>query len=273
MKYPHLPLVTVVFWVIFTRCPILFAATTLEYRYLEGKNTVPQSLAIQGKKAWISSLAGNAQTDLLFDAETGQWTLIQKDKRTFTVFSEKAIRKLSSQIELFAPLVKGVSKQLGDLRPEQQQKWGRLLDNIPVEAIDRLQKHPPKTKVSEGKKSQRIANIPCRSIHVEADAHRIELCLADPGQMELPSEEAKTLVELSNSLQSILRSAGVISAQVGLNISAKELGTLVGLPLSYQETSSSTRNELKFVGMKSSEEALAPPEIPSGFRQEKIKFW
>lgn len=250
-----------------------FGASILDYRLKAAGAIVEQHLEIQKDQAWIRGLGGDAEMDLLFDGQSGQWAVIDRRRKAFTAFSEKSVRQLAEQLELVAPLVKGLGEQMGSLSPDQKQQWGRLLENIPVEEINRLQKTAKKTKLVATGKPQRVEGIACRPFKVDSSATHLDFCIAEPSALALPEEDARTLARMMESSRAMILNAGALSARFGLNLAANDLTQIAGLPLAFREGGSKPGMDLKFVGAKSSEHPLRSPEIPTGFHQEKIKLW
>lgn len=253
--------------------PDSFAASILEYRLKESGTPIPQTLEIQNGRAWIHGLGGDPEMDLLFDAQSGQWAIINRKRQSFTAFSEKSIRQLSEQLELIAPLVKGLGDQMGGLSESQRQQWGRLLEKVPVDEINRLQKTVKKTKLVASGKSQRIAGIDCRPFKVDSSATHVDFCLAEPASLALPEEDAQTLARMTESSRAMIQNAGGLSARFGLNLATNDLAKISGLPVSFREGGTKAGVELQFLGVKSAGEPLKSPDIPPGFHQEKLKLW
>jgi|APCry1669189733_1035249.scaffolds.fasta_scaffold10060_2 hypothetical protein len=254
-------------------CPESFAASILEYRFKDSGTPVTQALEIQNGRAWIHGLGGDPEMDLLFDAQSGQWAVINRKRQSFTAFSEKSVRQLSEQLELVAPLVKGLGEQMGGLSESQRQQWGHLLEKVPVDEINRLQKTAKKTKLVASGKPQRIAGIECRPFKVDSSATHVDFCLAEPASLALPEEDARTLLRMTESSRAMIQNAGSLSARFGLNLAANDLAKISGLPISFREGSTKAGVELQLIGVKSAGEPLRSPDIPSGYRQEKIKLW
>lgn len=249
------------------------AASTLEYRLKMSGNPIEQRLEIQNGRAWIHGLGGEPEMDLLFDAESGQWAIINRKRQSYTAFSEKSVRQLSEQLELVAPLVKGLSEQMGGLSADQLQQWGRLLENVPIEQINRLKKTAKKTKLAAAAKPQRIAGIECRPFKVDSSATHLDFCLAEPSAFALPEEDARTLARMTESSQGMIQNAGSLSARFGVSLAAKDLTKIAGFPVSFREGESKSGLELQFLGAKNAAKPLHAPDIPSSFHQEKIKLW
>ncbi len=249
------------------------AASILEYRLKESGSPIVQQIEIQNGRAWIHGLGGDPEMDLLFDAQSGQWAVINRKRQSFTAFSEKSVRQLSEQLELVAPLVKGLGEQMGGLSADQRQQWGRLLENVPVEEINRLQKTAKKTKLVASGKLQRVAGIECRPFKVDSSATHLDFCLADSAAIALPEEDAKTLAKMTNSTQAMIQHAGSLSVRFGLNLAANDLAKISGLPVSFREGSAKSGLDIQFLGIKNPTEPLRSPDIPSGYHQEKIKLW
>jgi hypothetical protein len=249
------------------------ADSVLAYRLKTGGSPVEQQLEIQNGQAWIHGLGGDAEMDLLFDAQSGQWAVIDRKRKSFTTFSEKSVRQLSEQLELVAPLVKGLGEQMGGLSADQQQQWGRLLEKVPVEQINRLQKTAKKTKLVATGKSQRIAGIECRPFKVDSSGTHLDFCLADPLTLALPEPDAKTLSQMTASSRAMIQNAGTLSARFGLNLATSDLSKISGLPVAFREGGSNPGMDLQFLGVKTPEHPLKSPNIPDGYHQEKIKLW
>jgi len=245
----------------------------LEYRLKAAGAPAEQQLEIQNAQAWIHGLGGDPEMDLLFDAQSGQWAIIDRKRKSFTAFSEKSVRQLSEQLELVAPLVKGLGEQMGNLSADQQQQWGRLLEKVPVEEINRLQKTAKKTKLIAAGKPQRVGGIECRPFKVDSSATHLDFCLAEPSALTLPEEDAKTLARMTESSRAMIQNAGSLSARFGFSLAANDLTKISGLPLAFREGGSKPGMELQFLGVKTPEHPLRAPDIPSGYRQEKIKLW
>ena len=250
-----------------------FGASILEYRLKSAGAPIEQQLEIQNGQAWIHGLGGDPEMDLLFDAQSGQWAVIDRKRKSFTAFSEKSVRQLSEQLELVAPLVKGLGEQMGGLSADQQQQWGRLLEKVPVEEINRLQKTAKKTKLVATGKPQRVGGIECRPFKVDSSASHLDFCLAEPSALALPEEDAKTLTRMTESSRAMIQNAGSLSARFGLNLAANDLSKLSGLPVAFREGGSKSGMDLQFLGLKTAERPLRSPDIPTGYRQEKIKLW
>lgn len=250
-----------------------FAASIVEYRLKVSGAPIEQRLEIQNGRAWINGLGGNSEMDLLFDAQSGQWAVIDRNRESFTAFSEKSVRQLSEQLELVAPLVKGLGEQMNGLSPDQRQQWGRLLEKVPVEEINRLQKTAKKTKLITSGKSQRISGIECRPFKVDSSATHLDFCLAEPSALALPEEDARTLTRMTESSRAMIQNAGTLSARFGLNLAATDLSKISGLPIALREGGAKPGLDLQLLGAKSTSEPLHPPDIPPGFHQEKIKLW
>ena len=249
------------------------AASTLEYRLKMSGNPIEQRLEIQNGRAWIHGLGGEPEMDLLFDAESGQWAIINRKRQSYTAFSEKSVRQLSEQLELVAPLVKGLSEQMGGLSADQLQQWGRLLENVPIEQINRLKKTAKKTKLAAAAKPQRIAGIECRPFKVDSSGTHLDFCLADPLSLALPEPDAKTLSQMTASSRAMIQNAGTLSARFGLNLATSDLSKISGLPVAFREGGSNPGMDLEFLGVKTPEHPLKSPNIPDGYHQEKIKLW
>ena len=273
MKYTPTAFALCLSIVLSSLSPESFASSILEYRLKTSDSPVVQRLEIQNGRAWIHGLGGDAEMDLLFDAQSGQWAIINRKRQSFTAFSEKSVRQLSDQLELVAPLVKGLGEQMGGLSSDQQQQWGRLLENVPVEEINRLQKAAKKTKLMLSGKPQRVAGIECRAFKVDSSGAHLDFCLADPAAIALPDEDAKTLAQMTESSRAMIQHAGSLSARFGLALANNDLAKLSGLPISFREGASKSGVDLQFLGVKSAAEPLRSPDIPPGYRQEKLKLW
>lgn len=250
-----------------------FGASILEYRLKAAGAPVEQHLEIQNGQAWIHGLGGDPEMDLLFDTQSSQWAVIDRKRKSFTAFSEKSVRQLSQQLELVAPLVKGLGEQMGGLSADRQQQWSQLLDKVPVEEINRLQKAAKKTKLVATGKPHRVGGIECRPFKVDSSTTHLDFCLAEPSALALPEEDARTLSRMTESSRAMIQNAGSLSARFGLNLAGNDLSKISGLPLAVREGGSKPEMDLQFLGVKTPEHPLRSPDIPAGFRQEKIKLW
>jgi hypothetical protein len=250
-----------------------FAGSTLVYQFKESGKSFEQQLQIQDSWAWISGLGGNPQIDLLFDARSGEWAVIDREHQSFTHFSEKSIHQLSSQLELITPLVSRLGKQTGNLSTEQQDQWSQFLKKAPIEEINQLQKMARKAKLVAKRSSQREGGIECRLFEVDSSSNHHSFCLAEPSAFAIPERDSMTLAKMSESIRAIIQSAGLISTHFGFHLSAKDLTKIAGFPVSFREGESKSGLELQFLGAKNAAKPLHAPDIPSSFHKEKIKLW
>lgn len=249
------------------------SASILEYRLTESGSPVTQQLEIDNGRAWIRKLSGDPNTELLFDGQSGQWALIRHDRQTLMIFSEKSVRQLANQLEMLAPLVKGVGKQMNGLSQEQRLVWGHLLEKVPVDELTRLQQGAQKAKLTAVSKPHEVAGVSCHLFKVDAPPTKADLCMAEPSALSISAEDANTLSQMADSGKKMVNALGSLSAVLGFELATNDLAKVSGIPVSFHEGHPKPATDVTFLGAKPAEKPLKSPDIPANYRHEKFKPW
>jgi len=102
------------------------AEVTLTYHLNVDGQASTQALHVNDQRAWMKGLGGNDRWDLIFDAATTTWALIDHQQQETLAFRQKDLKKIEGQIHALGPLLEGLKGSLKTPPGDQ----GGLLQNL-----------------------------------------------------------------------------------------------------------------------------------------------
>ncbi len=250
------------------------AASALSYILTEAGRPAAQTVTIQSGLLWVKGAGGDPNVDLLFDRASQQGALIDHRRQRYTLVNEASVGKLASQLEDLTPLLQGLSSQLRRLNPPQREKWARLLDGMPLDALAKAQKELATARIEAAGQPQTIGGVRCTpkrlSVGKTAD---LEVCLAQPGALGLPADDAETLQALASFTLRLAQRARGLAARFGLVVASEDLDQLAGIPVRIKTLHGQRPLSLTLDQAKSVTASGQPPAIPDHYRAERLRLW
>ncbi len=249
------------------------AEAVLDFKITQKQDDSKQTVYLKNDQIWIEALGGDAQLALLYDHKSNQIALIHHARKSYALISQKAIRHLSDQIMLVAPMLKGFGTQLKTLDAAQRAKWEKMLSGIPIDALIKAQSQTEKGHIRPHGNEQHVAEVPCKPYRVSSAEKALgEFCLASPKALALHPEDTQILGDFSSLIHQLLLEAATLLGHTGFIIHQEELSPLEGIPVSWTDGRRSTLT-VRLDAINRSPASGRRFEIPEGYTLEKFKLW
>jgi hypothetical protein len=117
-----------------------------------------------------------------------------------------------------------------------------------------------------------VANIACQPVAVfQGKKKSLELCMAEPAQMNLSNTDYATLRSLLGFLQQVSSKTEGVAKQFGISLPNFDLRGISGVPIELNDVSSHSSLSLsRIVDSALAEEAW---KIPDGYQYGPFKLW
>lgn len=250
-----------------------YSASRLEFTLTTQGQSKPLFLDLSDGKAWVRAYGGPKGPDLLFDGPSEQWIIIDHSRRRFSILSEKTLRRLASDMALVAPLIQGLGDQIRHLEPQQKQRWGQLLQGVPIEELANQKEKIRDIKVLTGLTSRKIGGIPCSVVQAKSDWRHLELCLAKHESLNMDQKDTQTLKAMESGLHRLAEESKTLLKQLGTEIKGFDVNKFKGIPILITDQAEATTTDIRLTRIHALDPDSKAPGIPEGYREEKIKPW
>jgi hypothetical protein len=255
--------------------PSANANSTLEFLVTETNSTPGkiQSVTIKDGKILVKDVGGGGNLDFIYSANPEILFMVDHGKRTVTTLDKVQINRIAKQTEAVQPLLQGFGEQLSKLEPKQRAKWEAMLGGkIPLDSIAEAAKPALATKIVKSGQTRKVAEIACQPMSVfQGKKKSLELCMAEPAQLNLSSSDYATLRSLLGFLEDVSSKTEGVSKQFGINLPNFDLSGISGVPIELYDVSSHSSLSLRRIADSAvAEEAM---KIPDGYQYGPFKLW
>lgn len=250
------------------------ADSVVDFRVESGKSTSVQPVLIKQGVVLVKAAGGDPNLDILYEKSRERLVLIDHKKQVFTVVTDEKVVKIAQLAEDVQPLLQGLGEQLKKLSPKQRAKWEDMLGGISLDRFDEAKRAAQSTKLMKTGISKTVAGISCQEMDVVRRGTRAaEFCLADPGALKLPGDDAATLQSLVAFTQRLASRAEGLGSQFGIELPVGSLASLAGVPVEMREIGGKRPVALTLSGV--SDQGFPPDslEVPAGYRPKELSLW
>lgn len=271
-----------IFWVTLLSALLPITAqgeVTLTYHLDLDSRTSTQVIHINDQRAWIKGFGGHNRWDLIFDATSTTWALIDHQQKETLTFRQKDLRKIEGQMNAIGPLLEGLKESLKTLPGDQ---GGLLKKSRPEDKGFSNPKASTWTLKAKGT-TERLARLTCQTFEIRHGSREgLTFCPAPLSSLDLPAAERAILQRLLEEATGILMAAQGLLATKGLpsltekaipSLSEKDLERLAGLPLSMRSLTDSKPGSFRLESIEIQGHPGEEPRWPENYRQRKLKLW
>ncbi len=201
-----------------------FSDATLVYEQISGTQKAMNSMQIKDGK--IRFTPPNQNTNFsLYNSKTSELTHVDVTQKKYLVMSEKDIEIQAEQAKKQMDTMRQrMMEKMKDMPPEQKKQVEQMMNNhlAQVEA----EKKQPEVKQKKTSRTETVSGLQC-TIH-EAYINGIknsELCIAEPDNMKLSSEDAQALIAMQEFMK---RMQKVAQSMMGSSAASADIQ---GIPL------------------------------------------
>lgn len=221
----------------------------------------------------IPGVAENGKSDLLYLPPQRSAMLINHRKRQYMIINQKRLEQLAAQAELAQPILKGLSAQIKQLDPKQQEKWSHMLGGIDLSdqgnylGEDYELKPKGQSPMAIGGQCEQYDVI---AMHDKTQAH---ICLASQQSLRLDNADYQSLrdlidftAELHSSMHGLAQK--FLGPLPGIRIQGHE-----GIPVMIRQGQNGGQDQLTLRSLK--HEAVDPSRftVPQGYQEKHFKIW
>ena len=259
-----------------TFLPIPSAAeVTLTYQLKLDGQASTQALHVNDQRAWMKGLGGNDRWDLIFDAPTTTWALIDHQQQETLAFRQKDLRKIEGQIHALGPLLEGLKGSLKTPSGDQEGLLQNLLKKAHPEGKGISDPKAPTWTLKATGTREHVARLSCLPFEIRHGSKEgLSICPLSLSRLDIPPAERATLSRLLEEATGILMAAqGLIATKTLPRLTEKDLKQLTGLPLSVRSLTPSKPGSLRLESIDIQAHSDEEPRWPQNYRQRKIKLW
>ncbi len=251
------------------------AEVTLTYHLdLDGRVS-KQALHVNDQRAWMKGFGGNNRWDLIFDAPTTTWALIDHQQQETLAFRQKDLRKIEGQINALSPLLQGLKGSLKTPPGNQEGLLQNLLKKGHPEGKGTSDPKAPTWTVKATGTKEHVGRFTCLPFEIHHGSKEgLTICPLSISHLDIPHDERATLSRLLEEATGILMTAqGLIATKTIPSLTEKDLKRLTGLPLSVRSLTPNQPGSLRLESIDIQAHSDEEPRWPQNYRQRKIKLW
>ena len=240
----------------------LLADTSVHYSQSGGDQ--PSAVHITDGKLRVNH--GDSGDWMLFDRKANAIYMVEPAKERYTVIDQATIDRLGGAM---ASANRQMEEALKNLPPEQRAQM-RAMMKQQMQGMMNQQGASFETRVTG--RSDNVAGKPCDIIETwQGEQKHSELCVADPGAIDLSAGEQQTLRDLGSFAESMVNSiksqAGDLFPEGMIDMSSMEQLTK-GVPLRVIDFQGGGRTEVERVSHDSIGDDLL--SVPAGYQRQQI---
>jgi hypothetical protein len=216
-------------------------------------------MMVQGSMLRLES-DGDASVHHLVDTESDRLILVSSSERQWMAFGIEDIDRMQAQLSAMREQIEAQLERL----PEAQRDMVRQQMEQHMPAADGGE-YLPVPEITDTGETRLVAGVRCRVHRVAMDGRTIqEQCVASAGDLDIPPEDAQTLMSAMNMFHHIARR--VAASLGGLTDGATVIPPIKdGIPVEVRDFQEGTVHRLTAVSRDALDAGLF--EIPEGYRQ------
>ncbi|MEY2700918.1 MAG: hypothetical protein RIQ52_1673 [Pseudomonadota bacterium] len=253
--------------------PVMPAHADVILDYRINNEQSPHQVMVAHGFVLIPGVAEGGRSDLLYLPPQQSAMLINHRKKQYMIINQKRLEQLASQAEIAQPILKGLSSQIKQLDPKQQEKWNNMLGGIDFSDTDSYLSGHYELK-RKGQAAMALGGQ-CDEYDVVEGGGKTaaQICLASQQALRLEPIDYKALrdlldftAELHSSMHGLAQK--FLGGLPGIRIEGHD-----GIPANIRQLQGESRQSLTLKSVRHETLDIARFTVPQGYQEKHFKIW